>query len=108
MKFDSEVFGDVVVVHTPEDLNEDQAEALEEFVRGLPQRFVVLDLDGAESISGRGLEAILNIADIRRAELGDLRVTTTNHVNRKILEITRLDATIEVLDSVVDAVRGLS
>jgi hypothetical protein len=37
---------------------------------------------------------------------GDLRVTTGNHINRKILEITGLDRYMDVFDNVIDAVKS--
>ena len=37
---------------------------------------------------------------------GDMKIATANHINRKILEITRLDDQLEVYDSVLDAVKS--
>jgi anti-anti-sigma regulatory factor len=37
---------------------------------------------------------------------GDLKIATSNPINRKILELTRLDQQLEVFDSVVDAVKS--
>lgn len=37
---------------------------------------------------------------------GDVKISTSNNANRKILEITRLDQHLEVFDSVIDAVRS--
>lgn len=37
---------------------------------------------------------------------GDLKIATTNSINRKILEVTRLDEQLEVFDSVIDAVKS--
>ena len=48
------------------------------------------------------LESLLASQDLLREKSGDLTIATTNNVNRKILEITRLDQRIEVFDSVIE------
>ena len=104
MKLQTEVFGDVVVVHTPEELSHDQAESLERFLPTLQQQRVVLDLDNTEALDSLGITALLDGQEALRALGGDLKIATTNHVNRKILEITRVDEQLEVFDSIVDSV----
>ncbi len=106
MKLPTEVFGDVVVVHAPEEVSEDHAENLVAYLTSLDRLQVILDLDGAESFDSQGLEAILAAQETLRESAGDLKISTANSVNRKILEITRLDQQIEVFDSVIDAVRS--
>lgn len=106
MNLTTEVFGEVVVVHTPEELGTEQAEGFNQFVRALDKSNVIVDLDGTESIDSRGLESLVDALEFLRAEGGDLKVTTTNIVNRKILEITRLDHQVEVHDSVIEAVKS--
>src|SRR5947207_3766818 len=106
MNLPTEVFGNVVVVHAPEDLGREHAEQFETFVTRLERHNIVLDLDSAESIDSRGLEALLRSQRWLREQPGDLKIATTNHVNRKILEITRLDERLEVFESVVDAVKS--
>jgi len=102
----TEIFGDVIVVHTPDDLNEDFADNFTTFLANLGQTRVIVDLDGSESFKSEGLEALLDAQDALREQHGDLKVMTGSHVNRKILEITRLDQQLEVFDSVIDAVRS--
>ncbi|REJ66636.1 MAG: anti-sigma factor antagonist [Planctomycetota bacterium] len=106
MQLTTEIFGEVVVVHAPEELGRDQADSFLGFVTSLDRRNVVVDLDNTESIDSGGLEAMLKCQDLLREKAGDVTVATTNNVNRKILEITRLDQRIEVFDSVIDAVRS--
>ena len=106
MNLPSETFGDVVVVHTPEELTAEQSERLEEFLVTLDRRNVVVDLDNTEVIDSPGLTALVESRDNLRSLNGDLKVATTSTTNRKILEITRLDAELEVFDSVIDAVRS--
>src|SRR5688572_434280 len=106
MKLPTEIFGDVMVVHTPEELGGDRAENLEAFLTALERPSVVVDLDGTETIDSSGLEAIINAQESLRALQGDLKISTSNQVNRKILEITRIDQQLEVYDTVIEAVRS--
>ncbi len=106
MQLATEIFGDVIVVHSPEELGRDQADSFREFVTKLDRKNVVLDLDNTESIDSVGLDALIKSQDMLREAAGDLSVATTNYVNQKILEITRLDQRIEVFESVIDAVRS--
>jgi anti-sigma B factor antagonist len=106
MNFPTEVFGNVAVVHAPDELGADQAAALLKFCGGLAQARIVLDLDAVESLDSAGLTSLVDAQDELRTNDGDLKIATTNGVNRKILEITRLDRHLEVFDSVIDAVRS--
>ena len=106
MNLPSEIFGDVIVVHTPEELGEDQAEGLEAYVPALERSNVVLDLDNTELLDSAGLGAMMNVHDKLREQGGDVKIATTNAANRKILEITRLDQQLEVFSSVIDAVKS--
>jgi anti-anti-sigma factor len=108
MKLPTEVFGDVVVVHTPEELSSDTAGQLEGFLTSLERSNVIVDLDGSETIDGTGLEALLGAQESLRALNGDLKLSTGNPANRKILEITRLDQQLEVFDTVIDAVKSFA
>jgi len=106
MNLPHEVFGDVIVVHTPEELAADQAEGFVAFLPTLDRNNVVLDLDGTESVDSAGLTSLLDAQECLRALGGDVRISTTNATNRKILELTRLDEQIDVFESVIDAVRS--
>lgn len=106
MELPTEIFGEVIVVHTPEELSETHAEQLEDYLTSLERSNVIVDLDGTESLDSAGLTTLVNAQDILREIFGDLKISTTNHVNRKILEITRLDQQLEVFDSVIDAVKS--
>jgi anti-sigma B factor antagonist len=96
----------VIVVHTPEELGEDQAESFEAFMVTLERRNAVLDLDRTETLDSQGLTAILDARDNLVELGGGVKLATTNSTNRKILEITRLDRQIEIFDSVLDAVKS--
>ena len=106
MNLPTEIFGDVIVVHTPEELGADQCDGFEAYVSSLERPSVVLDLDATETIDSKGLAALLNVQDQLREASGEAKIATTNATNRKILEITRLDQQLEVFDSVVDAVKS--
>lgn len=108
MKLPTEVFGDVVVVHTPEEISGDSAALLESFLTSLERHNVIVDLDGTETVEGGGLEALLNAQEALRALQGDLKISTRNTTNRKILEITRLDQQLEVFETVIDAVKSFA
>ena len=108
MKLPTEVFGDVVVVHTPEELGADTSAQLEKFLTSQERSNVIVDLDGSETIESGGLEALLTAQEALRALTGDLKIATSNPANRKILEITRLDQQLEVFDTVIDAVKSFA
>ena len=106
MKLPSEIFGDVIVVHTPEELNADNADSLTNYLTQLERRNVVLDLDSTEAIDSEGLTSLLDARDQLQTLDGDIKISTSNHSNRKILELTRLDQQLDVFDSVIDAVKS--
>jgi anti-sigma B factor antagonist len=106
MQLPTEVFGNVVVVHTPEELGSDQADALEHLLADTTPRRIVLDMDNTEMLDSQGLAALLNAHDQVRKQGGDVKIATTSTVNRKILEITRLDQEFDVFESVIDAVKS--
>jgi anti-anti-sigma factor len=102
----TEIFGEVMVVHAPEELGADQAPGVLGYLTGQAQSRVVLDLDNTELLDSTGLEALLDAQDRLREAGGDLKIAVSNLVNRKILEITRLDQHLEVFDNVLDAVKS--
>lgn len=106
MNLPTEIFGNVIVVHTPEELGADQTEAFEAYLPTLERHNVVLDLDSTETLDSRGLAAMWNVQEKLREQQGDVKIATTNATNRKILEITRLDQQLEVFNSVIEAVKS--
>jgi anti-sigma B factor antagonist len=108
MKLPTEIFGDVVVVHTPEELGVEAAGQLEKFLTSQERSNVIVDLNGSETIDSQGLEALVSAQEALRALEGDLKIATSNSANRKILEITRLDQHLEVFDTVIDAVKSFA
>lgn len=106
MNLPSEVFGQVIVVHTPEELGSDQCNDFESYLPTLERHNVVLDLDNTEMLDSDGLSTLLKVQDKLREEGGELKIAATNLTNRKIFEITRLDQQLEVFESVIDAVKS--
>lgn len=106
MQLQTETFGNVAVVHAPEELGADHAENFAANVLNLKQVRVVLDLDAVETLDSAGLASLLDIQDALRGQAGDLKVAATNSCNRKILELTRLDRSLDVFDNVLDAVKS--
>ena len=106
MNLPTEVFGNVVVIHSPEELVQDYADMFQSYLTSRERSNVVLDLDNSEAIDSAGLTAIVDAQDKLRECDGDLKIATTNTANRKILEMTRLDEQLEVFDSVIDAVKS--
>jgi anti-sigma B factor antagonist len=102
----SEIFGEVMVLHTPEDLAGETAEQFESYVPTLERNNIVLDVDSTENFDGNGLTALLNLQDALRERGGQIKIAATNTTNRKILEISRVDQHIEVFQSVIDAVKS--
>ena len=106
MNLQTEIFGDVVVVHTPDDLGADQCDAFESQAAALERHNVVFDLDATETIDSKGLCALLDIQDRLRDLGGEAKIAASHLNNRKLFEITRLDQHLEVFDSVVEAVKS--
>ncbi|KKK99422.1 hypothetical protein LCGC14_2632910 [marine sediment metagenome] len=106
MNLPTEIFGDVIVVHTPEELGADQCDDFEAYLPTLERHNVVLDVDNTETLDSKGLTALLNVQETLQDKQGELKIATTNATNRKIFEITRTDQQLEVFDSVIDAVKS--
>jgi len=106
MQLPTEIFGTVVVVHAPEELGADQADNFEISLGRVERNNVVLDLDATEQLDSAGLTAILNTQDKLRELNGDLKISTGNLMNRKILEVTRLDEQLDVFETVIEAVKA--
>lgn len=106
MNLPTEIFGDVIVVHTPEELGADQCEAFEAYLPTLDRRNIVLDLDNTETLDSRGVTSLCNVQERLSEAQGDVKIATSNATNRKIFEITRLDQQLEVFNSVIEAVKS--
>jgi anti-sigma B factor antagonist len=108
MKLPTEIFGTVVVIHTPDEISAEQTPLLARILASQDRSNVIVDLDGTESIDSSALNMLLDAQDTLREVGGDLRIATTNNNNRKILEITRLNQRLEIFDNVLDAVKSFA
>ncbi len=108
MKLPTETFGNVVVVHTPEELSVENSDPVHGFLTSLDRQFVIIDIDGTETFDSVGLTTLLDVQDVLRESEGDVKICTNNAVNRKILEVTRIDQHLEVFESVIDAVKSFA
>ncbi len=106
MNLPTEIFGNVVVVHAPEEVTEDHADQFEAFLVSVQPRKIVLDIDQSELMDSAALTALVNAQERVREMGGDLKIATASATNQKILEITRLDRTLEVFSGVIDAVNS--
>lgn len=107
MQITTETFGDVVVVHTPDDLMEETARLLAEAVGGHLQKgnsAIVLQMDRTDSFDSAGLTAIVDLQDLARQGGGTVKISGLPDLGRKIFEVTRLDRRFDLFDSVIDAV----
>lgn len=107
MQITTEIFGNVLVAHTPDELIDDTSE---DFVKSLSEAInqqhyqVVLQMDRSEAIDSAGLTALLDLQDLTREQGGNLKISGLEEPGKKILEMTRLDQRIDIFDSVIDAV----
>ncbi len=107
MHITTETFGNVLVVHTPDNLTEvtsrQFASTLDEHLN-LGRSSIVLQMDRSEQFDSIGLTALLDLQDRARAAGGTVKVSGLVDPGRKIFEVTRLDQRFDLFDSVIDAV----
>ena len=107
MQVTTETFGDVVVVHTPDDLVEETARLLGETVEGHLHKgssAIVLQMDRTDGYDSVGLTTLLDLQDQARQAGGAVKISGLVDPGRKIFELTRLDQRFDIFDSVIDAV----
>lgn len=107
MQITTEVFGNVLVAHTPDELTDDTSG---DFVHALSEAIneqhyqVVLQMDRSDLLDSAGLTALLDLQDLTREHGGNLKISGLEEPGKKILEMTRLDQRIDIFDSVIEAV----
>ncbi len=107
MRLQTEIFGDVLVAHAPDDLVEETVDALIRTVQSAiedGQVKVVAQLDRTETYDSAALSALLDLRDELRKAGGNLKVCGLGEPGRTIFRITRLNREVDVFDSVIDAV----
>ncbi len=107
MRTTTETFGHVLVVHTPDEMTDENAaallEALEEPIES-GQVHIVLQMDRSEAFDSIGLTSLLDLQDNLRERGGNLTVCGLDEPGRNIFEVTRLDQRVDLFDSVINAV----
>ncbi len=107
MHINTETFGNVLVVHTPDELSDETAKSLLDALENpiaSGQVNIVLQMDRSESYDSVGLTALLDLQDQLREQGGNIKVSGLGDPGRKIFEVTRLDQRFDLFDSVIDAV----
>lgn len=107
MQITTETFGDVVVVHTPDDLMEETARLLSEAVAGHLHKgnsAIVLQMDRTDAFDSVGLTVMVDLQDQARNAGGAVKISGLPDIGRKIFEVTRLDRRFDLFESVIDAV----
>lgn len=107
MKLTTETFGNVMVVHTPDELTDDNCAAfLESLTESINagQLQMVLEMDRTDQYDSAGLTVLLDLQDRLREKGGAVKVSGLADPGLKIFEVTRLDQRFDLFDSVIDAV----
>jgi anti-sigma B factor antagonist len=107
MQITTETFGNVLVVHTPDDLTEETSRLFVDAVEGHlngGRSSIVLQMDRSELYDSVGLTTLLDLQDQARQAGGTVKISGLADPGRKIFELTRLDQRFDLFDSVIDAV----
>lgn len=107
MQITTEIFGDVLVAHTPDELTDETAgtvrDAVDQAVTA-GRCNIVLQMDRSDAFDSAGLTTLFDLQDQLRAEGGRLAVCGLQDHGQKVFEITRMDRWFDLYDSVIDAV----
>ena len=107
MQVTTETFGDILVVHSPDDLTSETSPLFVSAVEGHltnGRSSIVLQMDRSEVYDSVGLTALLDLQDQARQLGGTVKISGLVDPGRKIFEVTRLDQRFDLFDSVIDAV----
>jgi len=107
MQITTEIFGNVLVAHTPDELTEDNTPAFKDALEKQLQNRganLVLQMDRSDHFDSTGLSFLLEMQESLRSQGGNIVISGLTDVGRKILEMTRLDQRFDTYDSVIDAV----
>lgn len=103
----TEIFGDVLVAHTPEELTDETIPAVQNTIEEAVTAGrckIVLQMDRSDAFDSAGLTALFDMQDQLRSEGGRLAICGLRDHGQKVFEITRMDRWLDLYDSVTDAV----
>ena len=106
MNLPTEIFGNVVVIHSPEELGAEQAAMFQSCLSRQELHNIVLDLDNTESLDSVGLTALLDVQD--QPARTKRRFEDRHHQQHQSQNSGSHPARrqLEVFDSVIDAVKS--
>ena len=107
MQITTETFGEVLVVHTPDDVTEETSRVFLTSVEthlSNGRSSIVLQMDHSELFDSVGLTSLLDLQDRARQLGGTVKISGLVDPGRKVFEVTRLDQRFDLFDSVIDAV----
>jgi anti-anti-sigma factor len=107
MRPTTELFGQVLVVHPPDELTDDFAanfvDAVEEMLED-GHRQIVLAMDRTEGFDSAGLTALLDLRDKIQEHGGAIRVSNLGDVGMRVFKVTRLDKQFDLFADTTAAV----
>lgn len=111
MNITAESYGHAVILNLQGELTGDSLDALRKAVDhqlgGDGVIDIVLNCEKVNFIDSAGLEYLLDLQDARRERFGQVRLMKPDANVRKILEITRQDASFELCEDVREAVKAI-
>jgi len=111
MNINAESYGHAVILNLKGDLTEDSLRALMQVVDhhlGDSQVVdVILNMEQVPFVDSAALEYLLDLQDRLAEKFGQVKLVGCDANVRKILEITRLSASFEVLRDVAEAVKAI-
>jgi anti-sigma B factor antagonist len=107
MRPTTEIFGNVLVVHPPDELTDDFAanfvDAVDEMLED-GHRQLVIAMDRTEGFDSAGLTSLLDLRDRVQEQGGKVRVSSLGDVGTRVFKVTRLDKQFDVYPDTTSAV----
>jgi anti-anti-sigma factor len=106
----AESYGHAVILNLKGDLLEDTLAAFRQVVEhqlaGKDVVDLVLNLREVPFVDSAALECLLELQDRLAERMGQVRLAKCHPDVRKILEVTRLDATFEIFEDIPEAIKA--
>lgn len=109
MAITTETYGNVTVVRLDDELVVENTGRFEAVVDASVEegiRDFVVDLEKTEYLDNGGLEAFEALLERLQQLGGQVKFSGLGTTCRKVFELTRLDRRVDILDSLIDAVRS--